>query len=111
MNHGLMRMGLLGWVLAFVLGFLVGGVFFLSIKAQVQYVLTRRGPLWLVPALLYARMVFVGVVLVVTALFIPRDKVAPALLAALAGTIVARVLVARMVKRGSAQSAAPREEE
>jgi len=101
MNSGLMGMGLLGWLGALALGFAGGGVYFLTIKAQVQYVLTRRGPLWLVPALLYTRVIFVGVILVVVAINVPAGKLAAALLGGMIGALAARLLVARAVK-GSA---------
>ena len=98
--NGLMGMGVLGWCVSLVVGFVVGGIFFLSIKAQVNYVLTRGSPGWLVPALLYARMILMGAVLVVIALTVPRGKLAGALLAGVAGTFVARILVSRMVRHG-----------
>lgn len=97
---GLLGMGLVGWVVSLVLGFLVGGVFFLSIKVQVAYVLQKRSRLWLAPALLYARMAFVGAILVLAAVSVPREKVAGALLVGVFGALVARVLVSRMVRGG-----------
>ncbi len=93
-----MGMGIIGWLASLLLGFVIGGIFFLSIKAEVEYVVAEKGPTWLMPVALYARMAFVGVVLVMVALLVPREKVAGALLAGLAGAIVARVLVARMVR-------------
>jgi hypothetical protein len=97
----LMGMGLLGWAISLVLGFIVGGVLFMSIKAQVDYVVDRRGPTWLLPAALYARMAFVAVVLILTAVLVPREKLAGAFLGAVVGLVVARVLVSRMVGRQS----------
>jgi len=97
----LMGMGLIGWLASLVGGFVVGGVFFLSIKAQVNYVLRRRGPVWLAPALMYARMVFMGLILTTVALSAAAEKVPAILLAAVVGSFVARCLVSRMVKRGN----------
>ena len=94
----LMGLGPLGWAVALVLGFLVGGVLFLSVKAQVDYVVREQGPTWLMPAALYARMVFVAVVLILVAVLVPSHKVAGALLGGLVGILVARVLVSRMVR-------------
>ena len=98
----LMGMGPLGWAVAFVLGFVIGGVMFLSIKVEVDYVVRQRGAGWLVPAALYARMAFVAVVLILTAVFVPHEKLAGAVLGAVAGAVLARVLVSRMVRRGAA---------
>ena len=96
-----MGMGLLGWAVSLVIGFVIGGVFFMSIKAQVDYVVQSRGPTWLLPVALYARMAFVAVVLVLTAVFVPPERLAGALLAAVAGVMIARVLVSRMVRGGA----------
>ena len=98
--NGLMGMGLGGWLVSLVVGFVIGGLFFLSIKLQVEYVVKQSGPLWLLPAALYARLVLVGVVMVVIALTLPGEKIAAAMLAGVAGTILARVAVSRMVRRG-----------
>jgi len=98
--NGLLGMGLVGWLTSVVLGFVVGGIVFLSIKVQVDYVLQKPGRLWLAPALLYARMALIGVILVLVAVMVPRQKLAGALLAAMFGTLSARVLVSRMVRRG-----------
>lgn len=95
----LMGMGLVGWVASLMVGFLVGGVFFLSIKAQVDYVVRKQGATWLMPALMYARMAFVAVVLILTAILVPSEKLAGAILGAMVGVVVARVLVSRMVRR------------
>ena len=97
--NGLMGMGLVGWIVALVGGFVVGGLFFLSIKAQVRYVLARKGPPWLVPALMYARMLFVGVILVVIALELPHERIPAALFAGVAGSLLARVVVSRTVRK------------
>ena len=95
-------MGLVGWIVSLIVGFVVGGVFFLSIKAQVGYVVEKKSgtPIWLIPALMYGRMLFVGAVLVVVALNVPHGKIGGALLAAVIGSIIARLLVSRMVKKG-----------
>ena len=92
-------MGFRGWATALALGFVVGGIFFLSIKLQVEYVVQRRGPAWLLPAALYARLVFVAVVLVLVATTLPGSKVPAAMLAGTAGAFTARLLVARMVRK------------
>ena len=97
----LLNLGPLGWILSFVVGFAVGGLYFLSIKAQVEYIVKRKGPEWLVPAGLYARVIFLGVLLVLVGSLLPREKLGGAVLAGLAGSIVARVLVGRMVRRSS----------
>jgi len=98
--NGLMNMGLLGWILAFVAGFVVGGLFFLSIKLEVEYVMRKRGPEWLMPAALYARIALVGVILAMIGINVPGEKIPAVMLAAVAGSIVARVLVGRMVRKG-----------
>jgi len=95
----ILGLGPIGWLVAFAVGFVVGGVFFLSMKAQVDYVVARRGPVWLLPAMLYARMAFVGAVLVVLAVWLEPVQVPAAMLAGLAGALVARILVARMVQK------------
>ena len=96
--NGLLGMGVVGWLVAAVLGFVGGGIFYMSMKAQVEYVVEERGPTWLMPLALYARLAFVAVVLILVATLVPREKVAAALLAGLAGAILARVLIARMVR-------------
>jgi len=97
----LMGMGLLGWLASLVVGFVVGGVFFLSMKLQVEYVVKKRGPLWLLPAAMYARLLLVAVALVVTAVTLPGHKVAAAMLAGMVGAFVSRLMVSRMVRHGS----------
>jgi len=97
--NGLLGMGLLGWALSLAIGFAVGGVFFLSMKVEVEYVVEQRGPTWLLPALLYARMAFVAAILVALAVLVPRPKLAGAALGGLMGMVTARVLVSRMVRR------------
>jgi hypothetical protein len=101
--NGLLGMSLLGWLISLIVGFAVGGVFFLSIKAQVNYVLVHRGRPWRVPALMYARMVFVGVILVVVAVAVPRTQLPAAVIAGVLGSLVARILVTRMVKKGRSE--------
>ena len=102
--NGLMGMGLLGWIVSFVIGFVVGGIFFLSMKLQVDYVVEKRGPTWVLPVALYARLAFVAVVLILVAACLPREKVAGALLAGLAGALLARVLVSRQIKRSATET-------
>ena len=97
----LMGMGWLGWLVSFVLGFVIGGLFFLSMKLQVEYVVNKRGPEWLAPACVYARLILVAAVLVVVALAL-RDrgqKIPAAMLAGVAGALLARVLIGRTVRR------------
>jgi|GEM_PF-1890755 len=101
----LLGLGFAGWVAALIGGFVVGGIYFLSIKAQVDYVHRRGGPLWVAPALLYARILFVGVILVLLASLLPRRTLAAVCLAGVGGTIAARVLITRMVRgRGGVQA-------
>lgn len=99
----LMGMGLTGWLISLVAGFVIGGLFFLSIRLQVDYVLKKRGPLWVVPAALYARIGIVAAILVVVAVKLPGEKIAAAMLAGMIGTFVARLLVSRMVKKGATE--------
>ena len=94
------RIALLFWVLPFAAGFVIGGVYFLSMKVQVEYVVKKKGPEWLVPAAMYARMIFIALILVAIALAVPKQHVFPVIITGLAGVVVARVLVARMVKKG-----------
>ena len=97
--NGLLGMGLIGWLISLVIGFVVGGVFFLCIKVQVDYVVKQQGPLWLVPVALYARLAYLAVVLILVAVYVPRTKLGAAVIAGLAGALLARVLVARSVKK------------
>ena len=97
--NGLLGMGLVGWAVSLVIGFVLGGIFFLSIKVEVDYVVKQRGPTWLLPALLYARLAFVAAVLIVVAGNVPREQLPAAMIAGLVGAIVARVLVSRLVRR------------
>ena len=99
----LMGMGLLGWLVSLVLGFIFGGLFFLSIRLQVEYVLKKQGSLWIVPAALYGRMIIMAAILFGIALKVPREKVAAVMLAGVVGVMVARLLVARMVRSADAQ--------
>ena len=91
-------MGLIGWLVAFAIGFVIGGIFFMSIKAQVDYVMKGTGPGWLTPLALYLRLAFVAAVLFVVAKAVPREKMAASLLAAVAGIILARILISRLVR-------------
>ncbi|NLW49884.1 MAG: hypothetical protein GXY85_03450 [Candidatus Brocadiaceae bacterium] len=107
----LMEMGPLGWAVSLVVGFLVGGLLFLSIKTQVDYVVHQKGPTWVMPAAMYARMAFVAVVLILTSVLVPPQKLAGAVLGALVGIVIARVLVSRMVGRAAAsEDDAPEED-
>ncbi len=99
----LMGMGLLGWLVSLVLGFIVGGLFFMSIRLQVEYVLKKQGPLWVVPASLYGRMIIMAAILLGIALKVPREKVAAVMLAGVVGVMLARLLISRMVRSGDAQ--------
>ena len=96
----LMGMRPLGWLASAAIGFVIGGLFFLTIKLQVQYVVEQKGPLWVMPAALYARLVLVAIVLVLTAVLLPGRQIAAAMLAGTAGALLARVLVSRMVRSG-----------
>lgn len=107
----LLGMGLIGWVVSLVSGFVVGGIFFLSMKLQVEYVVEKRGPTWLLPVATYARMALVAAVLVIVALIIKQkdwhSKTPAMMFAGVIGMIVARVLVARMV--GGERAETPKE--
>jgi len=97
--NALLGMGLLGWIVALAVGFVIGGLFFLSMKLQVEYVVEHRGPIWLLPAVMYARLALVAAVLVLVALLVPAPQLPAAMVAGVAGAFVARVLVGRMVRR------------
>ena len=92
---------LLLWIVPFIVGFAIGGVYFLSMKVQVDYVVKKKGPEWLVPAMMYARMVFIAAILIVVARTVPKEHAVAVVVMGLFGAIVARILVARMVKKGS----------
>jgi hypothetical protein len=96
----ILGMGIIGWLVAIAIGFAVGGIMFLSMKAQVEYVVEKRGPDWLLPAMLYARMALVAAVLFALAALVPREKLAGAMLGGLMGLLPARIIVGRMVKGG-----------
>lgn len=96
----LMGMGVIGWLTAFAVGFVVGGLLFISMKLQVEYVVQKRGPLWLMPVALYARILLLGVVFVLVAKLVPGEKVAATMLSGVVGVMLARVLVARVVRIG-----------
>ena len=102
--NGLLGMGLVGWLVSLAVGFVVGGVFFLCMKVQVDYVVKQQGPLWLVPVALYARLAYLAVVLILVAVYVPRTQLAAAVIGGLAGAILARVCVARGIKKRVAQS-------
>jgi len=101
--NGLLDLSLAGWIASLAAGFAVGGVFFLSIRIQVRYVLEHRGPAWVAPVALYARMVFLAVVLVAVARLVRAHdlgrQVPAMMLAGVIGALVARVLVQRAVGR------------
>jgi hypothetical protein len=99
----LMGMGLVGWLISLVVGFLIGGLFFLSIRLQVDYVLKKRGPLWVVPAALYARIMIVAAILVLVAVKLPGERIAAAMLSGMIGAFVARLLISRMVKKAETE--------
>ena len=98
--NGLMGLGVIGWLLSVAGGFVVGGLFFLSIKMQVEYVVRKQGPAWVLPAAMYARLVLLGVVLVVIAVTVPGERVAGVALGGVIGILIARILVSRMVRKG-----------
>lgn len=102
---------LLGWLASLAVGFVIGGVLFMSIKAQVDYVVKKKGPEWILPAAMFARLLFVAALLVMLLLWVPRDKLAPVVLAGVVGTLVARILIARMVKREAKETDAEATEE
>ncbi|MBN1675870.1 MAG: hypothetical protein JXR37_32805 [Kiritimatiellae bacterium] len=94
------HIGVLGGLLAALVGFVIGGLFYLSMRLQVEYVVHKRGPEWLMPALMYARLIAVAVVLVLVLKVVgPGYRLAESLLLGLFGGVVARVLVGRMVKK------------
>ena len=90
---------LLYWVLPLAGGFVAGGILFLSMKAQVDYVMKKKGAEWIVPAAMYARMIFIAAILIVLAKTLDGKHVLPVGIMGLAGAIVARVLIGRMVKK------------
>ena len=102
----ILNLSIPGWLVSLIVGFIVGGVYFLSIKVQVDYVLRERGPMWLAPAALYARMLFVAVILILLAVFFreDRERLLGIVVAGMVGAAVARVLVSRMVKRQQSDS-------
>lgn len=97
--NSLMGMGLPGWVLSLLAGLVLGGLFFFSIRLQVEYVMKKGGRLWVVPACLYARLALMAVILVLVAVLLPREKVAGAMLAGAVGVFIARLCVSRQVRR------------
>lgn len=102
-------MGVIGWVVSLVTGLVIGGLFFLSIKLQAEYVVRKKqGPLWIIPAALYARLALVAVVLVVVALKVPGRLVPTVMITGLVGAMLGRVLVSRMVRKPDAETQAER---
>jgi len=104
-------LGLVGWLVALAVGFVVGGVYFLTMKLEVEYVVEKRGPTWVLPAALYARLVLLAAVLIVVALNVPRKQLPAAVIAGLVGAMAARVCVARAVRRRSDKPKPPDTEE
>jgi len=102
----ILNLSIPGWLAGLAVGFIVGGVYFLSIKGQVDYVLKKQGPLWLAPAALYGRMMFAAVILILLAVFFrdDRTRLLAILIAGMVGAGVGRVLVSRMVKREQSDS-------
>ncbi len=98
-------LSLLGWLVSLVVGFVFGGVFFLSMKVQVDYVVNKKGPLWVVPAALYVRMAMLAALLVVVALSMAdcKEKIPAAMISGTVGAMIARVLVGRMVKKSTSE--------
>jgi L-asparagine transporter-like permease len=97
----ILNLSILGWLVSLAVGFGIGGVLFLSMKVEVDYVISGKGPGWLVPAMLYARMAFIAAVLVVLTVSLPHERVAAAALSGLVGVVLARIAVARKVRGGS----------
>ena len=106
----LMGMGLMGWLLSLLSGFVLGGLFFLSIRLQVEYVLKERARLWVVPACLYARMALMAVILILVAVRLPGEKVAGAMLAGMVGVFISRLCVSRHVRRQEPAELKPEED-
>ena len=107
--NAFLGLGWLGWIASAAVGFAVGGLFFLCTRAQVEYVAEHRGPEWLLPAMLYARVLLLALVMGAVGLAVPRDQVAGAVVGGLVGAAAARVLVMRSVRRGRRKGAEPRE--
>ena len=82
-----------------VAGLAIGALFFWTMKVQVDYVVKRQGAAWLLPALLYARLALVALILIAIATSVSNEDIPCVLVAGLAGMMVARVLVSRRVKR------------
>ena len=99
--NGLLGLGWLGWIVALAIGFAIGGVYFITMKLEVEYVVDKRGPDWLLPAALYARLALIAAVLITVATALPRKQVAGAVIGGLIGTMLARVVVARAVRRNA----------
>jgi len=97
----ILNLHIIGWLVALAVGFVIGGVLFMTMKIEVDYVVSGKGPDWLVPAMLFARMGFVAAVLTVLAVALPKDKVAAAALSGLVGIVLARVVIARKVRAGT----------
>ena len=97
------------WILPLVGGFVVGGILFLSMKVQVDYVIDTTDPEWVVPAAMYARMIFIAAILIALAKTLDSSHVLPVGIMGLVGLIVARILIGRMVKEGTGDPTPPDE--
>lgn len=97
----LLGLGIIGWILSLAAGFALGGVLFMSMKLQVDYVLGRGqdAPLWLMPTLMFVRLAFVAAVLLGAALWVPKATVGGVLVGGLVGAFLARVVIGRWVRR------------
>ena len=91
-----------GWLLAGAAGFVVGLIYFGSIRLQASYLVERGGKGerrdWLLPLALVGRLIFLGAALYLTVKMAPREGVAVALLCALAGLLAARFLLIRRAR-------------
>ena len=97
----LLGMSPLGWLIGFAAGFVIGGIYFLTMKLQVEYVLKKQGPIWLIPVVMYARLAFVGAIVATVGLTLGQsapDKIPAAVISATMAAMLARVLIGRMVK-------------
>ena len=103
----LMGMGLRDWLLSLLSGFVVGGLFFFSMRLQVEYVLKKSARLWVVPACLYARMALMATILILVAVRLPGEKVAGAMLAGTVGVFIARLCVSRQIRRQDTADSKP----
>jgi len=96
-----LNLSVVDWVVSLAAGVALGAVVFLSMKAQVDYLLNRPGRQWLMPVLLLGRLLLVAAALMAVVWWVPRDGKAAAVIAGLAGLIAARIIVARRVRAGA----------